>query len=147
MRDDGGGFGARLRACRRSAGLSQQELAERAGVSVRAISNLERDRARWPYRDTLHRLADALELRDAVRAEFIAAAGRRLARAGHPGDEAWRPGNGRFVPRQLPAPVGGFTGRESELAALTGLLDQARTGTPDVMAISVIWGTAGVGKT
>ena len=61
MSDDHGGFGARLRACRRSAGLSQEELAERSGLSVRTISNLERGRARWPYRDTLRRLADALE--------------------------------------------------------------------------------------
>ncbi len=148
MRDDGGGFGARLRACRQSARLSQQELAERSGVSVRTISNLERGSARWPYRDTLHRLADGLELRDAVRAEFIAAAGRRLAAsAGSAGGEGWRADSGRLVPRQLLAPVRGFTGRESELATLTGLLGQARTGTPAAMVISVIWGTAGVGKT
>jgi len=55
-------FGSRLRACRCHAGLSQQELAERSGVSIRTISNLERGRAQWPHHGTVHRLADALEL-------------------------------------------------------------------------------------
>jgi DNA-binding SARP family transcriptional activator/tetratricopeptide (TPR) repeat protein len=49
------------------------------------------------------------------------------------------------VPRQLPAAVAGFTGRAAELAALTGMLDQA--GTPGTVVISAIGGTAGVGKT
>jgi len=74
-------FGARLRECRQSAGLSQQELAERSGLSVRAISDLERSRTRFPYQDSLGRLADALGLRDPARAEFITAAGRRLVNA------------------------------------------------------------------
>jgi tetratricopeptide (TPR) repeat protein len=78
-------LGTRLRASRRSAGLSQEELAERSGLSVRAISDLERGRTRWPYRDSLHRLADALGLRDAARAGFLGAAGRRLGRDGVPG--------------------------------------------------------------
>ncbi len=74
-------FGIRLRSCRRSAGLSQQELAERSGLSVRTISDLERGRTRFPYQDSLARLADALGLRSPARAEFIAAADRRLAPA------------------------------------------------------------------
>jgi tetratricopeptide (TPR) repeat protein/transcriptional regulator with XRE-family HTH domain len=155
MSDDHGGFGARLRACRRSAGLSQEELAERSGLSVRTISNLERGRARWPYRDTLRRLADALDLRDAARAEFIGAAERRL------GDDSERPGGSpaapgaappggegrgtgsRVVPRQLPAPVPAFAGRSGELAALSEMLH--RPGGTAV--ITAIGGTAGVGKT
>jgi DNA-binding SARP family transcriptional activator/tetratricopeptide (TPR) repeat protein len=48
-------------------------------------------------------------------------------------------------PRQLPAAVAGFTGRAAELAALTGMLDQA--GTPGTVVIRAIGGTAGVGKT
>ena len=79
MNSDGQEFGILLRACRQTAGLSQEELAERSGLSLRSISNLERGRTRWPYRETLHRLADALELHDAARAVFIGAAGRRLA--------------------------------------------------------------------
>ena len=86
MSEDGGAFGRHLRASRRAAGLSQQELAERSGLSVRTIGNLERGASKWPYRDSLHRLADALELRDEARAGFIAAAGRRLAPEAAPGD-------------------------------------------------------------
>lgn len=81
MTDDVRSFAARLNACRRLAGLSQEELAERAGLSSGAVSNLERGRTRWPNPDSVRRLAGALGLRGARRAEFIAAAGRRLARA------------------------------------------------------------------
>ena len=75
MSEDGGAFGSHLRSAGRAAGLSQQELAERAGLSVRTIGNMERGASKWPYRDSLHRLADALSLRDEARAQFIAAAG------------------------------------------------------------------------
>jgi DNA-binding SARP family transcriptional activator len=51
------------------------------------------------------------------------------------------------VPRQLPAPVACFTGRETELAALTGLLDSQEDGAAPALLISAIDGTAGVGKT
>jgi DNA-binding SARP family transcriptional activator/tetratricopeptide (TPR) repeat protein len=51
------------------------------------------------------------------------------------------------VPRELPAPVAHFAGREAELAGLTGLLDQSGERTPRALVISVIGGTAGVGKT
>jgi transcriptional regulator with XRE-family HTH domain len=81
MTDKSASLGARLRARRQSSGLSQQELAELSGLSVRAISDLERDRTRWPYRDSLHRLADALDLRGAARADFLGTADRRLGRS------------------------------------------------------------------
>src|SRR5271154_6001176 len=71
---DAGEFGARLRAWRFSAGLSQAELAELCGLSERAIRNLERGRARSPHPDSVRRLADALDLSGSARAEFIAAA-------------------------------------------------------------------------
>jgi DNA-binding SARP family transcriptional activator len=51
------------------------------------------------------------------------------------------------VPRQLPAAVTHFTGRAAELAALTGLLDQAGAKPAGTVVISAIGGTAGVGKT
>jgi tetratricopeptide (TPR) repeat protein/transcriptional regulator with XRE-family HTH domain len=152
MGDDGTGFGAVLRACRLAAGLSQQELAEASGMSVRAISDLERGRARRPYPDSLHRLADGLRLRDQARAEFIASAGRRLVRGvaarvtAAPEDWLVRTGAGRVVPRQLPGAVRQFIGRRRELAALTGLLECAGS-TPAAVVISAIGGTAGVGKT
>ena len=51
------------------------------------------------------------------------------------------------VPRELPRPVGHFTGRTRELAALTALLDRAGDGLATSVVISAIDGTAGVGKT
>jgi DNA-binding SARP family transcriptional activator/tetratricopeptide (TPR) repeat protein len=51
------------------------------------------------------------------------------------------------VPRQLPAAVAGFTGRDRELAGLTSLLGQEPGGRAPAMVISAIGGTAGVGKT
>jgi DNA-binding SARP family transcriptional activator len=52
------------------------------------------------------------------------------------------------VPRELPCGIRDFTGRETELAALSGLLDQqASEDAPPTMVISAIGGTAGVGKT
>ena len=152
MREDAATFGARLLASRRSAGLSQQELAGRAGMSVRALSNLECDRTRWPHPGSVRRLADALDLRDRVRTEFIAAAQRRLAgaRTAPPDARAedrvrWADG-GRVMPQQLPAPVRRFAGRQGELAALTRSLDHPVASSPAVV-ISVIGGMAGIGKT
>jgi tetratricopeptide (TPR) repeat protein/transcriptional regulator with XRE-family HTH domain len=146
-----GAFGAWLRSCRQSAGLSQEALAGRAGLSVRAVRNLERGRT-GPHSGSLHRLADALELRDEARGQLFAAAGRQLA--GHaPADVAAAPegrldraGAEQVVPRELPGPVRQFVGRASELAALTALLGQAGT-VPEAVLISAIGGTAGVGKT
>jgi transcriptional regulator with XRE-family HTH domain len=77
MTDDPAAFRERLSACRRSAGLSQEELAVRSGLSVRAIGNLERGRTRWPYPKSVRRLADALELQGEAREEFLAAGRRR----------------------------------------------------------------------
>jgi tetratricopeptide (TPR) repeat protein/transcriptional regulator with XRE-family HTH domain len=153
MTAEGAVFGARLGAYRRSCGLSQAELAERSGLSVRAISNLERGRTRWPHPASIHRLADALELPAEARAEFAAAAGRRLRSAAAspvsttPVQRLPQASEERVVPRQLPGPVRLFTGRQSELAALTGLLDDAGADGPAAMVISAIGGTAGVGKT
>lgn len=67
-------FGAALRRRRIAAGLSQEELAERAGLSVRGISDLERGARTTPRLATLRMLADALGLDDAGRAELLAGA-------------------------------------------------------------------------
>ena len=101
MREDAPEFGTRLRACRQSAGVSQQELAERSGLSVRAISDLERGRTRFPYQDSLGRLADALGLRGPARTEFTTAASRRLAMPGAAGGAP----DGRIVLRPPQAPA------------------------------------------
>src|SRR5256885_13175887 len=94
MTDEVAAFGAWLGAGRRSAGLSQEELAQRAGLSVRAISNLERGRTRLPHPDSVLRLADALRLGDEERVRFIAAAGRRLRGSAGPGGPPPRDGGG-----------------------------------------------------
>src|SRR5579884_4138203 len=55
-------FGSLLRSYRRRAGLSQAQLAERSGISIEAISSLERGFRRRPHRETVARLAESLEL-------------------------------------------------------------------------------------
>jgi tetratricopeptide (TPR) repeat protein/transcriptional regulator with XRE-family HTH domain len=147
-------FGMRLRAYRVAAGVSQAELAERSEVSLRAISDLERGRTRWPHQDSLHRLARALKLTDAATAELIALAQRRL---GHAAAEVIAPSAasgpvdedaGQVVPRELPGVVPHFVGRADELKVLTDLLAQADLAElPGTVVISAIGGTGGVGKT
>src|SRR5579862_2481051 len=67
-------FADMLQRYRRAAGLTQEELAERARLSVRGISNLERGVRRLPQRGTVTLLIEALGLEAAERAAFEAAA-------------------------------------------------------------------------
>ena len=67
-------FGALLRRLRLAAGLTQEALAERAGLSAKAVRGLERDPTRVPRLDTVAVLADALGLDPTARARFLAAA-------------------------------------------------------------------------
>ena len=60
---DQAAFGELIRRYRRVSGLSQEELSERAGVSVRTITDLERGQRTRPYRRTV----SAATLRDAIR--------------------------------------------------------------------------------
>ena len=64
-------FGELLRVYRKEAGLSQSELAERAGLSASAISALERGERRRPYPHTVRMLADALQLPDRDRTTLL----------------------------------------------------------------------------
>ena len=61
-------FASLLRRHRRERQLTQEELAERAGLSVGAVSTLERGLTQSPHRDTVQLLAEALALseRDAT---------------------------------------------------------------------------------
>jgi transcriptional regulator with XRE-family HTH domain len=144
---DGGsdGLGALLHGHRVVAGLSQEELSDRSGLSARAISNIERGKTPHPYARSVRLLADALGLPGRAREELLRAA--CPARDGPPGAGAAGLGlQPVIVPRQLPAAVGAFVGRKAELAALTQILDQAPRA-PGTVVISAIGGTPGVGKT
>jgi predicted ATPase/class 3 adenylate cyclase/DNA-binding XRE family transcriptional regulator len=72
-------FGGLLRWLRTSAGLTQEELAERAGLSRRGINDLERGARLLPRRDTVALLANALGLAGDDRSAFLAAARRPLS--------------------------------------------------------------------
>jgi tetratricopeptide (TPR) repeat protein/transcriptional regulator with XRE-family HTH domain len=112
--------------------LSQEELAERTGLSSRAIRAIETGRSATPRPVTVRLLADALGLSDQERAAFCAQALRSEATA----DPATR----THVPHELPLAVPVFAGRGVYLRQLTACLDDGR---PGAMVIS---GTAGVGK-
>jgi transcriptional regulator with XRE-family HTH domain len=68
------GLAGVLRGLRAGAGLTQEELAEAAGLSPRTVSDLERGLATTPHKDTVRLLADALQLGGGARVEFEAAA-------------------------------------------------------------------------
>src|SRR5690348_10543044 len=74
MPHDTGAFGALLQRYRQAAVLSQEALAERAQLSVQAISQLERGLRRQPRLETVHLLAQALNLTEAERATLLTAA-------------------------------------------------------------------------
>ncbi|MDT7789990.1 MAG: hypothetical protein QOF58_8409, partial [Pseudonocardiales bacterium] len=57
-----GSFGALLRHHRLAAALTQEALAEQAGISAQAVGVLERGVRRYPHRETVSRLAGALRL-------------------------------------------------------------------------------------
>ena len=67
-------FGDVLRRSRLAAGLTQEELADHAGLSVRGLSDLERGARRAPRRETIQLLAEALHLPAEERARLEAAA-------------------------------------------------------------------------
>jgi predicted ATPase/class 3 adenylate cyclase len=83
--DERPAFGEMLRRARVAAGLSQEELAERAGLSARGISDLERGARRVPRRDTVELLAAALGLAPEERARLAAAIRRPSGAAPGPG--------------------------------------------------------------
>ena len=66
--EQGTPFGPRLRRLRESAGLTQEELGSRAGLTAKAISALERGERKRPYPHTVRSLADALKLSEQERA-------------------------------------------------------------------------------
>jgi tetratricopeptide (TPR) repeat protein/transcriptional regulator with XRE-family HTH domain len=128
-----------LRSLRAAAGLTQEELAEAAGVSTRSVSDLERGINQRPRKDTARLLASALTLAGEDRARFDAAA-RGEARALPEGRTV------ATATRTLPRDTVSFIGREGELSQLTEMVASA-SGQPGVVSIHAIGGMAGVGKT
>src|SRR5271170_4903412 len=126
-----------LRQLRAQAALTQEELAEAAGLNPRTISDLERGLATTPHKDTVRLLADALGLSSQERIEFEA-----LAR-GHTGPGRARGRGVAAATRTLPRDIASFTGRRHELAELA----DAAAGTGGVVSIHAIGGMAGIGKT
>ncbi|MEU5442074.1 helix-turn-helix domain-containing protein [Streptomyces griseofuscus] len=133
-----GDFGQRLRHLRTRAGLSQEALSHTAGVSVRALADMERGRTRGPQRRTVQVLAEALGLDDAEAADL-----EKSAAVGRPRP---RTATGPAAPGALALPrdIKDFTARGPALAAL---LELAQDTGPDRPGVSVVTGQPGLGKT
>jgi transcriptional regulator with XRE-family HTH domain len=129
-------FATLLRRYRLDAGLSQEELAERARLSTVSISALERGTRRAPYRATIASLAEALGLTAGDRA--------RLERSATRSDRTRvlapeRTENADRRNSNLPFALSSFFGRASELAEITALLHTER--------LVTLTGAGGIGKT
>ncbi|TDD58646.1 helix-turn-helix domain-containing protein [Kribbella antibiotica] len=131
-------FAAALRQTRRSRGLSQEALAERADLSTKAIGLLERGVRRHPHLTTIDKLETALHLSPAELAVFRRLAARKSAPAGP--DTSW------VVADQLPTTRASFTGRARHLEQLKRALTtgEAQAGATVIVTVR---GMAGVGKT
>ena len=160
-------FADLLRRARRTAGLTQEELAERAGLSARAITAIERGISRAPHKTTVELLCAALELAPEQYAAFLAAARKRTddAEAGPDAtattDKEEDGGDGDALDSaeiDLPGVVtqqaiGGFLGalpdrpivtREAEVRQIGAALDATLRGSAKIVFLA---GEPGVGKT
>lgn len=148
-------FGTQLRHLRVEAGLTQARLAERAGLSVRGIADLERGVRRFPYAETLERLVQALDLNVAERAALIASARRKRVPNPHADGRFNRTVQGgrledvrRFEPEaatvrlhNLPAHLPTLIGREEAVKTIRRLLLDTQAG------LLTLTGAGGIGKT
>jgi non-specific serine/threonine protein kinase len=124
-------FAELLRQHRLALGLTQDQLAERAGLSGRGISDLERGVKQAPRATTVQSLVRGLSLGEVESAALLHAAQPRHERAS---------GNGSARSRHnLPPPTTSFFGREQELADLLSLRDTT--------SLLTLTGPGGVGKT
>ena len=132
-------FGRRLRGLREAAGLSQEDLAARAGLTAKGIGALERGERRHPQSHTVRSLADALNLSDADRGAFLAAVPKR---AGGALSHAEARVDTFALPAALPvAPPTPLLGREPEVTAVLSLLEKGEA------RLLTLTGPGGVGKT
>ena len=130
-RDTSMSFGAQLKALREAAGYTQDELATIAGLSVHAVSALERGQRRRPHVETVRALSAALDLTGAARDVFVSGA---RAAADHTGADDT---NGNSLPLSLTP----LRGREDELHTLRVWLADSR------VRLITLTGPGGVGKT
>jgi len=134
-------FGALLSRYRMAQGLSQEQLAERARISARSISDLERGVSSRPHASTVHQLSEALQLSLADQAILEAAS--RLPKVTPPPEGV--------APDPLPTgnflgavPPGAIVAREEELGRIRTILDEVAGGTGQLLTLV---GELGVGKT
>ena len=134
-------FGELLREYRRAADLTQEELAERAGVSPRSISGLERGEGAIPRRDTIDLLTRALgltgEQRENLEAIVLRVRAQRQPRLPLRTPTTQQAQNGSL--RNLPRALDSFVGREQDMRELGPLLLSA--------PVVTLVGPGGVGKT
>jgi transcriptional regulator with XRE-family HTH domain len=138
-------FAGLLRWLRAEAKLTQEELAEAAGLSPRAVSDLERGIHRTAHKDTAMLLAEALGMAESVGVVFVEAARGRTP----PVDvlTAMRRSGRRLVGAMpglwnIPARNLAFTGREDLLAAVRERLQAGHA-----VVVQALHGMGGVGKT
>src|SRR5437899_3665627 len=107
-RGTSGSFGAQLKALREAAGFTQEELATISGLSVHAVSALERGQRRRPHVETVRALSAALDLTGASREALL-----KSARAPAPG-----PAVDELGGVSLPLPLTTLIGRERDVQTL-----------------------------
>jgi non-specific serine/threonine protein kinase len=129
------GFAGLLRQLRAQARLTQEELAEAAGLSPRSVSDLERGINRTARKDTALLLAGALGLAEPTRALFVAAARGRVPAAEALAAEALAAGRVHGFPAVLTS----FVGRVGAVSEVVRELDQYR--------LVTVTGPGGAGKT
>jgi predicted ATPase/DNA-binding XRE family transcriptional regulator len=134
---DSSTFGRLLKQYRVEAGLSQEALAERSGLSPHGISALERGLRQHPQRDTVRLLAEALGLSGEAQATLAATVRRRRG----PRPDGFPPSDIVGSTSSLPTALTPLIGREREEAAVTHLLRRA-----DVRLVTLT-GPGGIGKT
>jgi predicted ATPase/DNA-binding XRE family transcriptional regulator len=126
-----GSFGAQLKALREAAGYTQEELATIAGVSVHAVSALERGHRRRPHGETLRALSTALDLTGASRDAFVVSA--RPPALDRAVDE--------LTGVSLPLALTALLGRDADVATLRQWLADSAA------RLITLTGPGGVGKT
>ncbi|MFW6074333.1 MAG: ATP-binding protein [Chloroflexota bacterium] len=131
-------FGMLIHRSRQDAGLTQEGLAERAGVSARTISDLERGVVSAPRRDTLELLADAFDLSREER-EYWERERQRIAQrsTAESGETTIR----IPAPARPPTSLSPLIGREQEMAEILEIFDRPKT------RLLTVTGAGGVGKT